>query len=84
MSLALQAQMVGLSTHPMGGIEHEEVYRLTGVSPTEYTAVIAIAIGRRSDPSALPEPYAARERPSPRRPLNEVAVEGRYSASVPG
>jgi nitroreductase len=83
MSLALQAHMVGLSTHAMGGIEHAEVYRLTGVSPTEYTAVVAIAIGRRADPSALPEPLAARERPSPRRPLNEVAVEGHFPPPAP-
>ncbi|MCI4373095.1 MAG: nitroreductase family protein [Thermoplasmata archaeon] len=81
MSLALQAHLVGLSTHAMGGIEREEVHRLLGVPTTEFSAVIGIAIGHRAEPVALPEPYAAREGPSPRRPLSEMAQEGHFSAS---
>lgn len=81
MSLAMQAHLLGLSTHAMGGMDRREVHRLLGVPPDEYTAVIAIAIGRRGMPAALPEPYASRERPSPRRPLSEVAVEGTFPSS---
>jgi nitroreductase len=78
MSLAIQAQMLDLSTHAMGGIERAEVHRLTGVPPEEYTAVIGIAIGHRAPPSTLTEPYLGREAPSPRRPLAEVALESRW------
>ncbi len=80
MSLAMQAQMVGLSTHAMGGIDRAEVHRLTGVPAAEYTALVGIAIGHRASPTELPEPYAAREQPSPRRPLREMAVEGQFLA----
>jgi nitroreductase len=78
MSLALQAQMLGLSTHAMGGIDRTEVHRLLGVPTEGYSAVIGIAIGRRAAPDTLPEPYAGREQPSPRRGLSEVAVEGHF------
>jgi nitroreductase len=83
MSLALQAQMLGLSTHAMGGIDRAEAHRLLDVPDGEYSAVIAIAIGQRAPPSALPAPYAERERPTPRRPLDEVAQEGRFRPTLP-
>jgi nitroreductase len=78
MSLAAQAHLLGISTHAMGGIDRAEALRLLGVPADEYEAVIAIAIGHRAAPSSLPEPLAAREVPSPRRPLSEVAVEGKF------
>ncbi len=77
MSLALQAHLEGLSTHAMGGIDAEVAHRVTGVPSEEFTALIAIAIGTRASPSTLPEALVEREKPSPRRPLAEVAVEGR-------
>jgi nitroreductase len=78
MSLAMQSHLLGLATHAMGGIDRPEAHRLLGVPSSDYTALIAIAIGRRADPSNLPEPYLSREAPSQRRPLREVAVEGRF------
>jgi nitroreductase len=82
MSLAMQAHLLGLSTHAMGGIERAEVHRLLGVPAEEYTAVIGIVIGHRAEPSTLPEPYASRERPSTRLPLREIALEGSFLPAV--
>jgi nitroreductase len=77
MSLATQAHLLGLATHAMGGIDRAEAHRLLGVSSEEYDAVVAIAIGYRAAPSSLAEPLAAREVPSPRRPLGEIAIRAR-------
>jgi nitroreductase len=74
MSLALQAHLLGLSTHAMGGIDRAEAHRRLGVSSEEYDAVVAIAIGYRAAPSSLAEPLASREVPSPRRPQSEFAI----------
>jgi nitroreductase len=81
MSLALAAHLAGLSAHAMGGIDREKASELLGVPPGEYDVQVAIAIGRRGPPSRLPAQVAARETPSPRRPLREIAVEGRYPGS---
>lgn len=83
MSLALQAHRAGLAAHAMGGIDREKAAALLGVPTEEYEVVIAIALGRRGDPSRLPAPLAERERPSPRRPLSEVAIEGGFPLRDP-
>jgi nitroreductase len=77
MSLALQARLLGLDTHAMGGFDDERSYEALGVPRDDYQAMAAIAIGRRGPAGDLPEDLAARETPSPRKPLSEVAREGR-------
>ncbi len=78
MSLALQARLLGLSSHAMGGFDEERAYQALGVPRDDYQAMAAIAIGRRGPAGDLPETMAARERPSPRKPLAEVAREARF------
>jgi nitroreductase len=77
MSLALQAELFGLSAHAMGGILPEKIYELTGVPEAEYDVMAAIVLGHRGDASQLPAVLAEREHPSPRRPLEEIARESR-------
>jgi nitroreductase len=77
MSFALQAELLGLSAHAMGGIVPERIYELTGVSKEEFEVVAAIALGHRGDASQLPKAFAEREHPSPRRPLEEIVRESR-------
>ncbi len=84
MSLALQAHLLGLSAHAMGGIERDRVAELLGIPREQYEVAIAVAVGRRGDPSQLPAPLASRERPSGRRPLDEVAFEGSYPPLAAG
>ena len=75
MSLALQAELLGLSAHAMGGIEPERVYEVTGVPKEEYEVLVGIAVGHRGEADRLPPALAEREGPSPRRPLGEIACE---------
>ena len=78
MSLALQATMRGLAAHAMGGFDRERVHEVLGVPREGGEVMAAVAIGRPGDPAALPPDLRERERPTPRRPLAEVARQGRY------
>lgn len=73
MSLAVQARMMGLYTHAMGGIQLDQVHEKLGLSPDEYDVICAIAVGRLGDSLQLPEDLQEREKPSARKPLAEVA-----------
>jgi nitroreductase len=77
MSLALQARMLGLYTHGMGGFHEERVYEALNVPREKYEAMAGIAIGRIGDPSILPADLAGIEKPNSRKPLAQVAVEGK-------
>ena len=48
--------------------------------PQGYRVEAAYAIGRQGDKATLPEGLQAREAPSPRKPLAEIAFEGGFSA----
>jgi nitroreductase len=76
-SLALQANLLGWQAHGMAGIDREKARVDLGV-PDGYTVEAAIAVGRPGDKAVLPEALRAREVPSQRRPLAEVAAEGRF------
>lgn len=75
--LALQATRAGWHAHGMAGFDRERSLIELNVPP-HYQAQAAIAIGRLGDPSLLPEQLAAREHPSDRRPLGELAFEGGF------
>lgn len=72
MSLALQASMLGLCVHAMGGFDVDAAYDTLGLSREKLDIHAAVAIGRMGDPKLLPEDVAAREFPSSRRPLAEI------------
>lgn len=78
LSLALQARKLGLYAHAMAGFSTEKAHEVAGV-PEGWRAMAAIAVGRRGDAAELPEDLRAREAPNDRKPLDEVAVEGRFS-----
>jgi hypothetical protein len=44
----------------------------------DYEVLCGIAIGRIGDPSALPADLAAVEKPNTRKPLAQVAIEGKF------
>jgi nitroreductase len=77
MSLALQATRLGYYTHGMGGFHEEKVYEALNVPKDKYEAMAAIAIGSRGDASKLPPQLAEKESPNSRKPLSEVAIEGK-------
>ncbi|WP_237481149.1 nitroreductase family protein [Lichenibacterium dinghuense] len=77
MSFAIQAQMRGWYTHGMVGVDFERAFAELDV-PQGYRLECAIALGRIGDPGSLPEKLQAREMPSGRRPLAEIALEGGF------
>ena len=75
MSLALQAQTMGLVSHAMWGFHHEAVAEVINM-PSNMSARAMIAIGYPGDPADLPEKYQDREFPSSREPLESLMFRG--------
>jgi len=74
---ALQATAFGYHSHGMAGILKDEIHERLGV-PARFQPHIAFAIGRRGDAASLPESLQARETPSSRKPLDEIAFAGAW------
>ena len=77
--LALQATISGWHAHGMVGFDKERAFAELGLTQG-YRVEQAIAIGRLGDKSMLPDAMAAREAPSDRLPLSQVAMEGSFKA----
>ncbi|MHB0951589.1 MAG: nitroreductase family protein [Allorhizobium sp.] len=78
--LALQAVFSGYFAHGMGGVDFDKAIEVLEVPPG-YRAEAAVAIGKLGKISPLPEHLQAREIPSNRKPLSEVAFEGVFKPS---
>ncbi len=78
LALALQAHDYGLNAHFMGGFDEEASYEALGVPRADYVAMAAFAVGRRGSPEALSPELAQREQQSGRKPLAQIAFEGRF------
>lgn len=77
MSLALQAARDGLAAHAMGGFDAAALAAALGL-PEGHSLQAVVAVGHPGRPDSLPEPLRAREAPSPRLPLEEIAFHGRF------
>lgn len=77
--LALQAQLSGWHTHAMGGFDPAVAAEALGL-PQGHVLHAVVAVGKLGDAATLPEPLRARETPSPRRPVAELAGRGRFLA----
>ena len=73
MSLALQARLMGLYAHAMGGIQRDRVYEVLGLSKNHFDVVCGVAVGRHAGTGQLPEDLQERERPSARNPIDKIA-----------
>lgn len=79
MSLALQAQHMGLASHAMWGFHHDQANARLQL-PDDHTVQAMVAVGYPGDIEALPEKYQERELPSPRESLDELMFEGVFKA----
>jgi len=77
--LALQAHMSGYEAHGMTGVHFDKVPEVLGI-PNGFKVEAAVAIGKIGDKNQLPEGLRDREVPSPRKPLSEVAFNGKFVA----
>ena len=75
MSFALQAQSMGLVTHAMWGVEHDQAPAVLNLGEV-YKLQAMVAVGRPGDKQDLPQPLQDREVPSPRKAFSELAFAG--------
>jgi len=80
MSLALQGVSLGLVVHGMGGFDLEKAAVAVALPPS-YEVQHMVAVGHPGPLSALPEKLQARELPSGRKPVAEIAFEGMFAST---
>ena len=76
MSLTLQANMHGLYTHGIGGIDYANVYQTLKIPRDDYDIICGFALGEIDQADTLSEPLREKERPSARKPLNDIWQSG--------
>jgi nitroreductase len=76
--LALQASISGWHTHGMAGFDQDLTRKELNI-PEGYALHAAVAVGKLGDKATLADYLQAREEPSPRRPLSELAAEGDFT-----
>lgn len=81
-SLAFQATLSGWHTRAIGGFDRAAARERLAI-PEGYEPQVAIAIGRQGNPELLPDSLRERERPTDRKPLNQIVAEGRFSFAEP-
>ena len=79
MSLALQAQLMGIATHPMGGFDKTAAKDLAKI-PEGFSPLIMIAVGEPGPVETLPEHLQARERSrSQRKDIEGIMAHTAFS-----
>lgn len=76
-NLALQATQMNLVAHGMAGFDYAMAKTKLGI-PDDYAVEMMIAVGKHGKLEDLPEPLRAREKPSDRKPLEEIVFEGKF------
>ena len=75
MSMALQAQHMGLAAHAMWGFHHDKASDVLKL-PKYFTTQAMIAFGHPASSESLTDPLREREAPSPRKALEELMFNG--------
>ena len=78
-AIALQSHLLGYHAHAMVGIDMDKARAELGI-PDSFRIEAAVAIGRLGDPALLPEKLQAREVPSDRKSLDQIAYPGNFRA----
>ena len=78
MSLALQANRMGLNTRAMGGIDLDAAYTAAGVPREEFQTICAIAVGVPGTLDDIDPDIAKGNIANDRNSINEIAFSGSY------
>ena len=82
LSIALQADVLGLAAHQMGGFDAEKARAAFGI-PAEYMPMAMIAVGYQAAPDVLDEETKKKELiPRARKPIAERFFEGGWGKGV--
>jgi nitroreductase len=76
--MAIEGSSRGLVVHGMEGFDYEKAKKDLGI-PDDYQVEALIAIGKRASTNTLPKELQEREAPSDRKPLKEIAIEGKFT-----
>lgn len=79
MSLALQGSLKGLVVHGMEGFDYDRAKKELAI-PDGFAVEAMAAVGRPGRREDLPEPLQAKEEPNDRKPISEIAFEGRFES----
>ena len=75
-NLMLQAEVMGMSAHAMGGFDAAKARETLAISD-EYEIGAVVAVGYPGSPDSLPEKFRAAETaPRQRKPLEELVLSG--------
>lgn len=76
-NLALEGAHRGLAVHGMEGFDYDNARKVLGV-PDNYDVCAMIAIGKKGKKENLALQLQEIEQPNDRRPLHEIAIEGKF------
>jgi nitroreductase len=77
-NLALQGTAMGLVVHGMQGFDFDKARTALNV-PDDFDVCAMIAIGRPGDPKDLAQHLQEREKPSDRKPVEQIICEGAFA-----
>jgi nitroreductase len=77
-SVAAQAMKLGYHAHGMEGFDMQKAVEVLAI-PDGYRVEAAAAIGKIADKETLPEDLREREKPNDRKPLSDIAFEGKFA-----
>lgn len=77
-NMAIEATSRGLVAHAMEGFNYKKAKKILDV-PDEYEVMIMIAIGKQGKKEILSPQLQKRESPTPRKPLTDIMMEGKFS-----
>ena len=77
-NLALQGAAMDLVVHGMQGFDFEKARSVLNV-PDDYAVAAMFAAGRPGDPTVLSEQLQQREKPSDRKPVDQIICEGAFA-----
>ena len=80
-NFALQGTASGLVVHGMEGFDYARARELLNI-PDDYQIEMMIAVGKLGDASHLTGELLAMEKPSDRRSISEIAMEGGFQHGV--
>lgn len=79
MSLCLEGSSRGLVVHGMEGFDYAKAQKDLNV-PDSFEVLAMAAIGKKAAKENLPEELQKREVPSPRKPLKDIIMEGKFKS----
>jgi nitroreductase len=77
--IALQANVMGLSTRGMGGIDVKKLQTSLNV-PEAYRIEAVVAVGHPGTVELLPEDFQSQEKPTQRNPQSAFVFEGTFKS----